>query len=76
MPNLDQDEKNRLFMTMDSIHRGIYGDEQNGHPGLLHEVNELKKWRDSINYRIAYMTGGFAIVCFLIEMAIQIYSHH
>ena len=69
--NLSQDEKNRIFMTLDAqtkilerLERGMYGDKENGVKGVLKDVAEIKKWIAASKVKIAFISGIGATVGF------------
>lgn len=76
MSQLSEDEKTRLFMTLDKhteqnekIERGLYGDEPNNVKGALDQIEELRSqvrgiqsWISKHNLKTAYMSGFVACV--------------
>ena len=81
MPQLSEDEKNRLFMTLDfhtkqneTIERGLYGDKANKVPGALDQIEELRleikkiqAWINKHNLKTAYVSGVVASVVLLFK---------
>lgn len=64
---LNQDEKNRLFLTLDAqtrqldrLERGIFGDKDLKIAGLIRDVDDIKKWRNGLKLKIAFISGAFA----------------
>lgn len=73
---LTQDEKNRIFMTLDaqtevleSLKRGMYGDDKNKQKGLVDDVQDIKAWVEKSKKKIAYLTGIATAVGFLLNKA-------
>ena len=63
---LNQDEKNRLFLTLDAqtrqlerLERGIFGDKDLKIDGLIRDVDDIKKWRTSLKLKISFVSGAF-----------------
>ena len=74
--DLNHDEKQRLFMTLDAqtaqleeLKRGVYGDKTNGVKGLLHDVESIKTWITAANLRHAYIAGIVVAVGFALKAA-------
>lgn len=69
---MNQDELNQLLtqiaqLTSDvhDIKRALVGSKEYSEPGLIRDVNDLKKWRQAINLRVAFWTGAAATVVFI-----------
>lgn len=71
MPQLTDDEKNRLFDTLDaqtrqlqSLERGMYGDKDNRVKGVLDRLAHIEAWVTRSKMKIAYISGavGAAVV--------------
>lgn len=81
MPQLTDDEKARLFMTLDAqteqlttlekktekIERGMYGDTDNGSKGLIHDMKFVKAWIADHKLKVAYLTGIFTTIGFALK---------
>jgi hypothetical protein len=75
MPNLNKNEKNRLFMTLDKhteqnekIERGLYGDQQNKVKGLIERVETIERWIMQHNIKTAYISGITAAVIVMLKV--------
>lgn len=68
-----EDEKNRLFMTLDKqteqlkrLELGMYGDAELGQPGLIKNMAYVLRWISEQKLKVAFISGicvavGFAI---------------
>lgn len=73
---LTEDEKNRLFMTLDAqtrqlerLDRGMYGDEKLRQPGLIDDMIEVKKWIMGAKLKITFLSGIGMTIGFLLSRA-------
>ncbi len=83
MSQLSEDEKDRLFTTLDrhteqneKIERGLYGDRPNNVKGALDQIEDLKNqirviqsWINRHNLKTAYMSGAVATFVVFVKMA-------
>jgi len=85
MNQLNDDEKRRLFQTLDkhteqndNIERGLYGDKKkkNKVPGAIDDIAELRNeigkinsWINKHNLKTAYISGGVATGVIFCKMA-------
>lgn len=83
MTPLDQDEKNRLFMTLDAINakqdqqntkidrleRGMYGDEQLKQAGLIDDMIAVKNWIVAAKAKITFFAGVGTAIGFAVAKA-------
>lgn len=76
MPNLNDDEKNRLFMTLDAqtrqlerLERGVYGDKENGVKGMIARIEHIESWITKSKQKIAYISGACAVIAIGLKMA-------
>lgn len=58
------DDTQRLFASLERLEngqerlaRGMYGDPENGVPGVVREVAGLKESRDQVNRKIVWLSG-------------------
>lgn len=72
MSQLTEDEKNRLFLTLDlhteqnkemkkqneNIERALYGDEKNKVKGLLERVGTIEGWITDSKAKIVFWSGA------------------
>jgi hypothetical protein len=75
MPVLTEDDKKRLFMTLDlhtkqneSIERALYGDKANKVKGLLERTQHIESWITASKVKIAYISGGVAVFVVLLKL--------
>lgn len=73
MGNMTEDEKGRLFATLDAqtnqlrrLEMGMYGDEKLGHKGLVKDMEYVLRWITKSKVKIAWVSGfctaiGFGI---------------
>lgn len=82
MADLTQDEKDRLFLTLDAhtetlkgqnataakqseklqlLEQGMFGNKQLRQPGLISDVEDVKKWIAKMSLNIAYISGGISL---------------
>lgn len=76
MSQLSEDEKNRLFMTLDlhtkqneTLMRGMYGDEENKVKGLMDRTEHIEAWITRSKMKIAWLSGSMAVVVIGLKMA-------
>lgn len=76
MPQLTDDEKARLFMTLDAqtkqlnkLEQGMYGDKDLGVNGLIDDMKYVKQWISKQKLRIAFFTGVCTVIGFLLKSA-------
>ena len=67
MSQLNDDEKRRLFQTLDlhtqqndETNRGLYGDKKNGVKGALERLDKIETWIENHNLKTAYVSGSVA----------------
>jgi len=75
MTNLDDDEKRRLFQTLDlhtrqneAIDRGLYGDKVNKVKGALDRIEAIELWITKHNLKTAYVSGATATAMIAAKM--------
>lgn len=73
MPQLTDDEKSRLFMTLDAqtkqlekLETGMYGDTKLGIKGLIQDMEYVKGWISKQKRKIAFVTGIFTVIGFFV----------
>jgi hypothetical protein len=73
---LNEDEKNRLFMTLDlhtrqneKIERALYGDKENRVKGLMERTTNIETWITKSNLKIAYVTGMVVVATYFTSVA-------
>lgn len=64
MPNLSEDEKHRLFMTLDAqtkqlnkLETGMFGDEKLRQKGLIDDMIEVKNWIQQAKLKVTFIAG-------------------
>lgn len=64
MPQFDENEKQRLFLTLDAqtkqlerLERGMYGDDKLKQPGLIEDMLAVKKWIMEAKLKITFLSG-------------------
>lgn len=48
---------------------GMYGDEKNGVRGIIERVTHIEKWITNSKLKIAWLSGGVAVVVVALKMA-------
>lgn len=69
MSNMTPDEKDKLICSVERIERGLYGDPENGVRGVIDRVAHIERWITKQSLRIAFLTGIFITIGFLIKTA-------
>jgi hypothetical protein len=49
------------------IKRAVLGEKPTGTPGLVHDMQSMKLWRETLNLRIATVTGIFLGAAFVVK---------
>ena len=75
MPQLSEDEKSRLFKTLDmhteqneKIERGLYGDAPNKVKGAIERIERIEKWIENHNVKTAYISGMVATAILFLKI--------
>jgi hypothetical protein len=75
---MNPEDSQRLFEVLDRLEngqarltRGLYGDPENGVPGIVREVATLKEGAATVNRKIAWVSGMAAGVGAFVPLAIK-----
>jgi len=67
--NLNEDEKRRLFETLERLEESqyktnqtLFGDKAIGLDGVMDDVKSLKHWRNEVAMRTSYIAGIVAVI--------------
>jgi len=67
--NLNEDEKRRLFETLERLeesqyktNQALFGDKAIGLDGVMDDVKSLKHWRNEVAMRTSYIAGIVAVI--------------
>lgn len=78
---LNDDEKRRLFMTLDAqtkqlerLEQGMFGDEKLKQPGLINDMIYVKRWISAYRLKIAYITGACTAIGYLATKAWEYFT--
>lgn len=70
---MTDDEKNRLFMTLDAqtkqlnrLEQGMFGDDKLQQPGLIKDMLEVKAWILRYRMKAAFVSGAGAVIGFIL----------
>lgn len=67
--NLTEDEKKRLFQSLERLeesqyktNQALFGDKAIGLDGVMDDVKSLKHWRNELALKTSYLAGIIAVV--------------
>ena len=62
-----KEQLDRIERSLGRMERAIFGEVESGLSGLVHDMKEMKLFRDKQNLKAGFVAGGVAVAAMLLK---------